>query len=93
MIVDSDNDGNQILPFTEVGYTGSTATAGSIYCVSFGAGKCSGIQNSAMEVRDLGELQTKPAMRTRVEWFAGLALFHGKSAARLGGITNAAVTV
>ena len=93
MIVDSDNEGNQILPFTEVGYVAGTASSASIYCVSFGSGKCAGIQNAVMDVRDLGELQTKPAMRTRVEWFAGLALFHGKSAARLAGISNAAVVV
>jgi hypothetical protein len=45
-----------------------------------------------MEARDLGELQTKPAMRTRVEWYAGIAMFHGRAAARLRGISNAAVT-
>jgi hypothetical protein len=50
-----------------------------------------GIQNGPMDVRDLGELQTKPAKRTRVEWHAGIALFHGKAACRLGGITNAAI--
>jgi hypothetical protein len=92
MIVDTDNEGNDILPFTEVGSGGSTATAASIYCVSFGSGKVTGIQSRDMDVRDLGELQTKPAMRTRVEWYAGTAMFHGKAAARLRGIKNAAVT-
>jgi len=93
MIVDSDNDGNAILPFTEVGYTGVAATACSIYCVSFGPGKVAGIQSGPMDVRDLKELQTKPAMRTRVEWYAGIGLFHGKSAARLAGIKDGAVEV
>jgi hypothetical protein len=92
MIVDTDNEGNDILPFTEVGSGGSTATATSIYCVSMEPSKLIGIQSKPMEARDLGELQTKPAMRTRVEWYAGIAMFHGRAAARLRGISNAAVT-
>jgi len=91
LVADYDNNGTQILPFLEVASTGATATACSIYCVSFGDGMLTGIQNGSMEVRDLGELETKPAYRTRVEWFAGLAAFHGKCAARLGGITDAAI--
>ena len=93
LIADYDNTGSSILAFDEVGSGGSTATATSIYCVSFTDGMLSGIQNGTLEARDLGELQTKPAMRTRVEWFSGIACFHGKSAARLRGISNATVAV
>lgn len=92
LIADYDNNGDSILGFDEIGSGGATATATSIYCVSFTDGMLSGIQNGTMDVRDLGELQTKPAMRTRVEWFAGIACFHGRAAARLRGISNAAVT-
>jgi len=92
MIVDTDNNGDDILPFTELGYTGATATASSIYCVSFADGKLQGIQTEPMDVRDLGELEEKPAMRTRVEWYAGMAMFHGKAAARLRGVKNATVS-
>ena len=92
LIIDKDNTDTDILPFLEVGSGGSTATATSIYCVSFMAGKCQGIQNKTIEGRDLGELQTKPAMRTRVEWYSGVAMYHGRAAARLRGISNAAVT-
>lgn len=91
LVADYDNAGTQILPFEEYGSTGSTGSSCSIYCVSFGDGMLTGIQNGIMDVRDLGELETKPAYRTRVEWFAGLAAFHGKCAARLGGIKNAAI--
>jgi hypothetical protein len=91
LIVDSDNEGTDILLFNETGYTGSTAKATSIYVVSMMDGMLSGIQNGIMDVRDLGELQSKPAVRTRVEWFAGIAMFHGKAACRLAGITDAAV--
>ncbi len=92
LIADKDNTGTDILPFSELGYTGSTATSTSLYCVSLGDGKLKGIQNGEMDVRDLGELETKPAMRTRVEWFNGIAVFHGRAVARLSGIKNAPVT-
>jgi hypothetical protein len=91
LIADEDNEGNQILPFTEAATSG-TATATSIYCVSFGDGKLMGLQSGDMSVRDLGELQTKPCYRTRVEWYNGIAVFHGKSASRLWSISDAAVT-
>ncbi len=93
MIVDFDNEGSAILGFSEVGAGGSTATATSIYCISTMAGKVSGIQNGGIDVRDLGELQTKPAVRTRVEWYNGIAVFHGRAAARLYGVKTAAVVV
>jgi len=92
LIADYDNNGDSILAFDEVGPNGGGTSSSSIYCVSFTDGMLSGIQNGIMDVRDLGELQTKPAMRTRVEWFAGIACFHGRAAARLWGISNAAVT-
>lgn len=92
LIADVDNTGTDILAFNEVGSGGSTATATSIYCVSMGSGMLGGIQNGTLSVRDLGELEEKPAYRTRVEWYAGIACWHGRSIARLRGISNAAVT-
>ena len=92
LIVDKDQNGDDILAFDEVASTGSTAKATSIYCVSMGDGMLEGIQNSDPVVTDLGELETKPCYRTRVEWYSGLAVFHGRAAARLAGISNAAVT-
>lgn len=93
LIADYDNTGSSILAFDEVGPNGGGSTSTSIYCVSFTDGMLSGIQNSAIDARDLGELQTKPAMRTRVEWFSGIACFHGRAAARLWGISNETVVV
>ena len=93
IIVDKDNEDSDILPFTEVGSGGSTATACSIYCVAMGSGKVTGIQSGAIDARDLGELEEKPAKRTRVEWYAGIAIMHGRAAARLRGVKNAAVVV
>ena len=91
LIADEDSSGAQILPFTEASYTGA-ATSTSIYCVSFGDGKLIGLQNGGMDVRDMGELETKPAFRTRVEWYAAIACMHGKSVARLRYIADGAVT-
>jgi len=88
-----DNGGTDPLAFDEVGSGGSTATATSIYVVRVGDGYVTGIQNGTMDVRDLGELDDSPLMRTRVEWYAGLAVEHGRAVCRLRGIKNAAVVV
>jgi hypothetical protein len=85
------NGGDDILPFNEAASSG-TATATSIYTVSLGAGKVHGIQNGGMDVRDLGELQTAPLYRTRVEWFNGIATEHGRCASRLRHIGDLAIT-
>lgn len=93
--VDLDNEGNAILPFTEVSYTssawGGTATATSIYVVSVGEDALTGIQNGTIDVRDLGELQTSPLYRTRVEWYNGIAVFNGRAVTRLGSIADSAI--
>lgn len=91
LIVDQDNTGTDILQFDEAASSG-TSTATSIYCVSLGEGMLQGIQNGGMQVVDLGEVQTKPVLRTRVEWYSGIALFHPRAAARLWSIADAAVT-
>lgn len=86
------NDGqDNVLGFTEASSDGVSSTATSIYCVSFGETLCTGIQNGTMEVRDLGELDTAPKLRTRVEWYTGLACYDGRAAARLQDIKTGAV--
>jgi hypothetical protein len=91
LVADNDDTGAKILDFNEVGSGGATATATSIYCVNFSEGMVQGLQRGIMDVRDLGEIDSKPVWRTRVEWFVGLATMHGRCAARLRGISNAAV--
>jgi hypothetical protein len=85
------NGGTEMLAFDEAAAGGGT-TSTSIYVVNMSPGFLSGIQNGAMEVRDLGELQGSPVFRTRVEWLMSIVLEHPRAAARLRGITNAAVT-
>lgn len=86
------NGGTDPLAFDEACPGGGSAVGTSIYCVSLGEGRLEGLQNGDMDVRDLGELETAPVLRTRVEWYVGLAMQHGRAASRLWGIKDAAVT-
>ena len=91
LIVDLDNEGNEILPFTEKATSG-TDTATSIYILSLGDGALTGIQNGGIRVQDLGVLQSEPKYRTRVEWFNGICIMNGRSVTRLHSIANAPIT-
>lgn len=94
-----DSISSPIFPFSETSPDGSSSTAcTSIYAVVFGAMMCTGIQgrNSTgygIDVRDLGELESKPVFRTRIDWNCSFAIYNGYSVARLYGITDAAVAV
>ncbi|MDQ3485453.1 MAG: hypothetical protein M3445_08630 [Actinomycetota bacterium] len=81
-------DGTPIIPQTET--QGTALNAGSIYAVSFGTAAPApgvvGLTNGGVRVQDLGQLETKPVYRTRIEWFVGLALFGPRPAARLTGV-------
>ena len=72
---------------------GTAADTSSIYAVKFGQDEgdqaVTGLTNGGVQVDDLGQLQEKPAYRTRIEFYCGLALFGGKAAARLRGVRNA----
>jgi len=83
--------GADILPQTET--QGSSSVASSIYVVKFGQDEgdqaVTGLTNGGVQAYDLGELQEKPAYRTRIEFYCGLAIFGGKAAARIRGVLNA----
>lgn len=91
LVAYSGNGGTEPIAFDEANPGGGSAVGTSIYALSLGAGKVVGIQNGGMDVRDLGELDDKPVYRTRVEWYSAIAMYHGRSAARLRGIKDAAV--
>jgi hypothetical protein len=91
LTVDLDGDGVAIMPFTEAATSG-TATATSIYVLSIGGDGLSGIQNGIPDVRDLGELETAPVWRTRIEWYVGLVIYNGRAVTRLWSISDAAIT-
>lgn len=79
---------DDVLSFNEA--FGEATDTGSIYAVKFGAQEAiSGLTNGGVQVYDIGELETKPAYRTRIEFYVGLADFHPKAAARLKGVKRA----
>lgn len=92
-IVDVGNkaDGTQIIPATET--QGTSTDASSIYAVHFGAGLNDpgvvGLTNGGVQTFNLGQLETKPVLRVRIEWFTGVALFGATPAARLTGVRTA----
>jgi len=90
LIADKDNDYTDIMPFTEAAASG-TSQCTSLYCLSFAENGVMGLQNGVMDVRDLGEIDTKPVYRTRVEWYISLAVLRAKSFARLYQIKDGAV--
>ncbi|CAN7466710.1 hypothetical protein LJR013_003201 [Pseudarthrobacter oxydans] len=83
--------GVQILGQNETQGT-AAGTASSIYAVKFGNDEgdqaVTGLTNGGVQVDDLGQLQEKPAYRTRIEFYCGLATFGGRAAARLRGVLN-----
>lgn len=80
------------LPFTEASPGGGDSESTSLYVVSIGDGQFTGIQNEPPDVREVGELEDKVAERTRVEWYASLAVYHPRAIGRLRGIKDAAIT-
>lgn len=68
----------------------SLIPAGKVYAVKFGTDSyVHGLSNGGVQVRDLGELDTKPCFRTRIEFYCGLATKHTQCFAVLD--TNAMV--
>ncbi len=75
----------QILAYDET--QGASSLTTSIYAVKFGEQEfVAGLTNGGIDVYDLGELETKPAYRTRIESYMAIGIFNGKAAARLKGI-------
>ena len=66
---------------------------GDFYAVKFangfGVSGVMGITNGGLQAYYLGELQEKPAIRTRIDFYTGLVVQGGKAAARLRGVKNA----
>lgn len=57
---------------------------GKIYAVKFGTDSyVHGLSNGGIQVRDLGELDTLPVYRTRIEMYVGLCVKHKKAFAVL----------
>lgn len=92
LVADKDETNTDIMAFDELASTGTGLACTSIYCVSFMSDGLVGLQNGPMDVRDLGEIESKPVYRTRIEWYITISMRRPRSGARLYGITNATVT-
>lgn len=72
----------------------SLIPADRIFAVKFGADQyVAGLSNGGVQVRDLGELDTIPVFRTRIEMYVGLATMHTKCFAILNASTSTAPAV
>ncbi len=78
--------GNDILPGNET--QGTNSNTASIFAIRYGSDGVQGVQTEPMRVEDLGEVDSKPAYRTRIEWYSSWVSKHPRAAARLKGITN-----
>jgi hypothetical protein len=87
LVTDTNAQNQLIQPFTEA----SSST--SVYCVALGDMQTTALQHSAgIIIDELGQVDDAPVDRTRCEWYVGQAIFNGRTAARLYGVTDAAVT-
>lgn len=79
--------GADIITVTET--QGSSNVSSSIYVTAWSPDESqagvTGLTNGGVQVRDLGEQDATPVLRTRIEFFCGLAVF-GKGASRLRGV-------
>lgn len=91
VVMGENDDVYNTLDFTEA-CTSGTATGTSIYIARFGENGIMGIENGGIDVRDLGELEAKPTLRTRIEWYSGICIKHPRCVARLYSIADAAIT-
>lgn len=75
--------GRQILPY-------DPSAGADLYAVKFATNfnevGVMGISNGGLQAYSLGELQSKPAYRTRIDFYCGVVAQGGKAAARLRGV-------
>ena len=58
-------------------------TKNTIYAVRFAVKEAvCGLQNGGIQVKALGEVDNAPQLKTRIEWFVGLAVFNDKAIAK-----------
>ncbi len=66
---------------------GTSTDCSTVYAFQLGEGSLSGLTSpGALQVERVGSLETKDATRTRIKWYASLALFNALKLARLTGV-------
>lgn len=81
----------EFLPFNEVASGGGSAVTASIYIVRFDETGVCALEQSAMEVKDLGLTEGGVWYRTNIEHDVGMMVEDPFSALRLSSVTNAAI--
>lgn len=66
-----------------LGFNENADSSTSIYVLSASDMGLQMVQNGGIEVRDLGEQDSKPVFRTRVEWYCNVVDIHPRCVARL----------
>lgn len=85
------DDTPDLLPFAEVGPGGGAAVTGSAYCLSLHEDHLYGIEQTPLTITEEGRIPGIPYDSIHVKWDWGIAREHPRSAARLSGITQAAI--
>jgi len=81
----------EILGFTET--TGSSSVTSSVYCVNMSLDDGVYIADSGVpSIKDLGEIDSKAVLRSRLDWMAAPSVKSPLALVRLQGVTNAAIT-
>lgn len=76
----------------QLGYNENNSSSTSIWCLNLSdTGLCM-VTNGGVQVRDLGEQNSGPQRRTRVEMYCNIADLHPRCVTRLYGITDATAT-
>jgi len=66
---------------------GTSTDCSTIYAFQMGEGSLAGLTSpGALQVEQVGSLETKDASRTRIKWYASLALFNTVKLSRLTGV-------
>lgn len=66
---------------------GTSNDCSTVYAFQMGEGSVAGLTSpGALQVERVGSLETKDATRTRIKWYASLALFNALKLARLTGV-------
>lgn len=66
---------------------GTSSDCSTVYAFQMGEGSLAGLTSpGAIQVERVGSLETKDATRTRIKWYASLALFNALKLARLTGV-------
>lgn len=86
-IIEADTLGT-VSGLEQIGFNENNDSTTSIYVLSLTDMGMYMVQSGGVDVRDLGEQDSKPVHRTRVEWYCNIVDAHPRCVARLYNIAN-----